>query len=108
MIKSVCQVYITTFFKCYCSNTGPEWYAILGATNIAYGDFEGGIKILYDLRGFHIHQNYKRGEKYFDAAVIRLREPAKLEERINTICLPPVRRRINLYRLCDLVNNKII
>ena len=67
-----------------------EWYATVGATNIEYGDFEGGVKISYDLHHFYIHENYNKGQKYFDVGVIKLDNPAKLEERINTICLPPV------------------
>jgi hypothetical protein len=68
-----------------------KWYAAIGASNIAEAiEDEELIKISFNLKNLITHQKYIINQKYYDAGVLRLDEPIRLDWQINTICLAEV------------------
>ena len=62
-----------------------EWTAKLGSVDI---QSSGKSEQIFDISLIHVHPNYNISSNENDIALIKLHEPAKLNNNVSTICLP--------------------
>jgi hypothetical protein len=75
-------------FNCitiFISNKSTFW---LSSLILKLGDIDGPEPIEQQIRQVFIHPKYKKGQVYFNVAVLKI-DRVQYSETINAICLPP-------------------
>ncbi|XP_028403966.1 cubilin-like isoform X2 [Dendronephthya gigantea] len=78
--------WVMTAAHCFTrSISSSQWIAKLGSVDIQAG---GKSEQTFDISVVRVHPNYNSSSNQNDIALVRLQKPAKLNNYVNTICLP--------------------